>query len=81
MLVLTAGAGLLLAGGAFLASASIEAFDPCRVPYRLPPAVEGSLACQSYFALVLFSKVLSLAACGLAVLAGILVFVRLRTRS
>jgi hypothetical protein len=81
LIALTAGAGLLLAAGAFVAAVWLDAFEPCRVPYRLPPSLEGSLACQAYYALVLFSKLLSLAACGLAVLAGILFSVRRRKRS
>ncbi len=81
LMALTAGAGLLLAGAGFIAADRLDAFEPCRVSYRLQATVEGSLACQSYYAVVLFSTLLSFAACGLLLLAGILALVRRRPRS
>jgi hypothetical protein len=77
---ITAGASGVLAVGGFALAARLDAFEPCRVLYRLQETVEGSLACQSYYAIVLFSTLLAYAACGLVGLAGILLFVRRRTR-
>jgi len=73
---LTACASGLLAAGGFAGAAWLDAFAPCRVSYRVSDAVYGSLACQSYYAMDLFSAVLAFAACGLAVIAGILFLVR-----
>jgi hypothetical protein len=81
LFAVTAAAGLLMAGGGFVAAATLDVFYACRGPYRFQPAVEGSLACQSYYALVMFSKLLSFAACGLAVVAGILWLARRRARN
>jgi hypothetical protein len=76
LFALTAGAGGLLAGSGFAAAAWLDAFAPCRVLYQVSDAVHGSLACQSYYAIVLFSTGLAFGACGMAVIAGILFLVR-----
>ena len=78
LFALTAGAGGLLAASGFAAAAWLEAFEPCRVQYRVSDAVQGSLACQSYNAIVLLSWGLALGACGMAVIAGILGLARRR---
>ncbi|MEO8467116.1 MAG: hypothetical protein ABI640_17425 [Gammaproteobacteria bacterium] len=78
-LVLTAVFSGLLAAGGFAADAWLDMFTPCRVSYRISDTVYGSLACQTYYAIALFSAVLAFAACGLAVIAGILFLVRRRT--
>jgi hypothetical protein len=78
---ITAGAGGVVAAGGYALAAGLDVFAPCRVLYRLQENVYGSLACQSYYAIVLFSGLLAFAACGLAGLAGILAFVRRRSRS
>jgi hypothetical protein len=81
LFALTAGVSGLLAAGGFAAAAWLDVFTPCRVSYRVSDEVYGSLACQSYYAIGLFSAVLGFAACGLAAIAGILVVVRRRTQS
>jgi hypothetical protein len=76
----TAVCTALLAAAGFGLGAWADAFAPCRVPYRLSDELYGSLACQLYYTLGLFSAVLAFAACGLTVVAGILFVVRRRTR-
>ncbi len=76
LFALTAGASGLLAAGGLATAAWLDAFAPCRVLYRLSDAVHGSLACQSYNAIVLFSTGLGFGACGMAVIAGILFLMR-----
>ena len=78
-LAITAVFSALLAGGGFALTAWLHAFAPCRVPYRISDAAYGSLACQAYYTIGMFSAVLAFAACGLAAIAGILFFVRRRT--
>jgi hypothetical protein len=78
---ITAVASGVVAVGGYALAARFDAFEPCRVLYRLPENVHGSLACQSYSAIVLFSGLLALAACVLVCLAGILAFVRRRSGS
>lgn len=78
LFALTAGAAGLLAVSGFASAAWLDAFEPCRVLYRVSDAVRGSLACQSYNAIVLLSWGLALGACGMAVIAGILGLVRRR---
>jgi len=78
-LVFTAVFSGLLAAGGFAAAAWLDVFTPCRVDYRVSDAVYGSLACQAYYTLAMFSAVLAFAACGLAVIACILFLVRRRT--
>jgi hypothetical protein len=80
-MAVTAGASGVIAAGGYALATQLDAFEPCRVLYRLADNVYGSLACQSYSAIVLFSGLLAFAACGLAGLAGILAFVRRRSRS
>jgi hypothetical protein len=75
---LTAGASGLLAASGFAAAAWLDAFAPCRVLYRVSDAVHGSLACQSYYAIVLFSTGIAFGACGIAAIGGILFLVRRR---
>ncbi len=79
VVALTAGFSGLLATGGFAAAAWLDVFTRCRVAYRVSDTVYGSIECQSYSALSLLSAVLALAACGLAVIAGILFVVRRRT--
>lgn len=78
-LLLTAAITGILAAAGFGLAAWADVFAPCRVPYRVSDQLYGSLACQLYYTLGLFSAVLALAACGLAVVAGILFIVRKRT--
>ncbi len=80
-LALTAGVSGLVAAAGFAAAAWLDVFTPCRVPYRVSDTVYGSLACQSYYTIGLFSAVLAFAACGLAAIAGILVVVKWRRTS
>ncbi len=72
LFALTAGGSGLLATGGFAVMAWVDAFTPCRVSYRVSDTVHGSLACQSYYAISLFSAMLAFTACGLAVIACIL---------
>jgi cytosine/adenosine deaminase-related metal-dependent hydrolase len=78
LLLLTAGltGGLAAAGFAFAGMADV--FAPCRVAYRVSDELYGSLACQLYYTLGLFSAVLAFAACGLLAVAGILFILRRR---
>jgi hypothetical protein len=76
LFALTAVVSGLLAAGGFAVAAWLDAFAPCRVAYRVSDDVRGSLACQSYSAISLFSAVLAFSACGLVVIAGILFLVR-----
>ena len=75
LFALTAGASGFLAASGFAAAAWLDAFEPCRVLYQVSDAVHGSLACQSYSAIILFSTGLAFGACGMAVVAGILFLV------
>ncbi len=79
LLLLTAGATGALSAAGFGVAAWADAFAPCRVPYRVSDELYGSLACQLYYTLGLFSVVLAIAACGLAAVAGILLLFRKRT--
>jgi len=81
LFALTAGASGLLAAGGFALAAWLDAFAPCRVSYRVGDNVHGTLACQSYSAIMLFSTLLVLGTCALAATAGILFLVRRRTPS
>jgi hypothetical protein len=78
VLLLTAGVTGALAAAGFALAAWADVFAPCRVPYRVSDELYGSLGCQLYYALGLFSAVLAFAACGLAAVAGILFIVRRR---
>ncbi len=77
-LAIAAGAAAVIAAGGFLFTARFDAFAPCRVGYYVSDRVYGSLACQSYYTLALFSAVLAFAACVVAAIAGILFLVRRR---
>jgi len=79
LFALTAGSSGLLAAGGFAAAARLDVFASCRVAYRVSDTVYGSLACQIYYALGLLSAMFAVAACGLAVIAGILFLFRRRT--
>ena len=74
------GSGLMAVGG-FAVAELLDPFAPCRVTYRVSNDVYGSLACQIYYAIRLFSVAMVLAACGLLAIAGILFFVRRSWRS
>jgi len=81
LFALTAGGSGLLATAGFAFIAWLDAFTPCRVAYRVSDTVHGSLACQSYYAISLFSALLAFTACGLAAIACILFLVRRGTPS
>ncbi|HVY63238.1 MAG TPA: hypothetical protein VHH11_00300 [Gammaproteobacteria bacterium] len=78
LLLVAAGAAGLIAVGGFLLMASFDAFAPCRVGYYVSDQVYGSLACQLYYTIALFSAVLAFAACAMTAIAGILFLVRRR---
>jgi hypothetical protein len=71
------GSGVLAILG-FVATSSLDFFDPCRVLYRTQQVVQDSLACQTYSAITLASMLFSLAAVGFAVAAGVMVLSRRR---
>jgi predicted DNA repair protein MutK len=68
-------AALAIAG--FTLAAGLEVFAPCRVVYRTAQSVQGSLACQSYAAIVWLSLLFLLAA---LVLGGIVMAQAFRRR-
>lgn len=71
LVALTSGA---LAAGGFALAAWLEVFAPCRVAYRLSPAMRDSLACQSHAAITLLSLLLVGAAGVLVIAAGVRYF-------
>lgn len=70
-LVSVALSSAALAGLGFALVAWLDAFEPCRVAYRLPSTVSGSLACQVRAAITLFSALLASAAALTVVAAGV----------
>lgn len=58
-LALAALAAGAIAVVGFSLAASLDLFAPCRIVYRMQPAVYGSLECQLYAAITLFSLLLS----------------------
>lgn len=68
-LALVAASSGVLAVVGFVLCSALAFFEPCRRLYRTHQAVQGSLACQSYSAISLFSLLLSLAAVAFAVAA------------
>jgi hypothetical protein len=66
--------GLALTG--FALASSLDAFAPCRVPYRIPQAVRDSLACHMYAALSVASWPFLIAAVAFAAITVVLLVVR-----
>ena len=75
---LVAAVSSVLAVVGFVVCGSLDAFEPCRVVYRTRQAVQGSLECQSYSAITIFSLLLTVAAAILAIVAVALAFMRRR---
>jgi hypothetical protein len=79
-LALVALASGLGAGGGLWLVASLDAFAPCRAPYRMAQTVYDSLACQTSAAISLFSLLLMGVAVVAAIVAAVRVFVSRKRR-
>jgi hypothetical protein len=55
---------------------TIDAFEPCRVLYRIPPAVRDSLACRIHSAITLASLLFVVATAVSLAAAGVLAYWR-----
>jgi hypothetical protein len=75
-LVAIACGALAVAG--LVAGLQVEAFAPCRVLYRIPQAVQDSLACRMHSAIGLASLLFLVVAAGSGVATGVLMFFRRR---
>ena len=72
--LLTIACAVLVLTG-FVLTSSLEAFEPCRVLYRLPQAVRDSLACRVHSAIGLAALLFLAITAASAAVTGVLVFI------